>query len=149
MSAALRRCGVVLAAGAILFCAVSTASADCTTAGTTVTCSATGGTQTAPVGTGAEDGYTVNVLSGATVDVSPTPGGTAINLHDTSNVTNAGSIIAGDSSTGVYVNNGNTVANSGSIAVGDNGTAISVCCDNTVNNSGTITAGVGGFALNF
>jgi outer membrane autotransporter protein len=147
VKAVLRRCGVAMVAGAALFCAVSTASADCTTNGTTVTCTSAGGTQTAPVGTGAEDGYTVNVQSGATVDVSGSPGAVAIDLNDANTVNNAGSVIAGDGTFGISVNNGSSITNSGSVLVGNNATAINACCDNIIVNSGSLTAGDNGFGV--
>lgn len=123
--------------------APSPASADCAISGSTITCSDTGGTQTTPVGTGAEDGMTVNVQSGAVVDLSGSAGASAINLNDNNTVVNSGAVIAGDSGAGISVNNGNSVTNHGTVTVGDGGTGINACCDNVILNSGTINAGAG------
>jgi uncharacterized protein with beta-barrel porin domain len=128
----------------------------------TVNCTADGGTQTTQVGSGTEDGRTVNVQSGATIDVSGTgangiwlqdgntitnagtiivDNGAGILARDGNTITNIGSIIAGDNGAGIVVQNGNPlVINRGSIAVGNGGAGIDVCCDNTVINSGSITA---------
>lgn len=128
--------------------APSPARADCSINGSTITCADTGGTQTAPVGTGAEDGMTVDVQSGAAVDVSASAGATAIDLHDNNTVVNSGSVIAGDNALGISVNNGNTVTNRGTVTVGDGSTGINACCDNVIVNSGTINAGdTGGFGI--
>lgn len=132
----------------VVLLAPSPASANCSINGSTITCSDTGGTQTTPVGTGAEDGMTVNVLSGAVVDVSGSAGATAIDLHDNNTVVNDGRIIAGDNALGISVNNGNTVTNRGTVTVGDGSTGINACCDNVIVNSGTINAGdTGSFGI--
>ncbi len=135
------RAGLFLIFALVLLWPAAPAFADCATAGSTVTCSSTGGTQTTPVGTSIEDNLTVNVQSGATIDVSGSPGAAAIDLNDSNTVTNAGRLIGGDFNAGISVNNGNMIINSGSIAVGDNAAAISGCCDNTIINSGSIAAG--------
>lgn len=128
--------------------APSPARADCAINGSTITCSDTGGTQTTPVGTGAEDGMTVNVQSGAVIDLSGSAGATAIDLHDNNTVVNSGTVIASDNALGISVNNGNSVTNNGTVTVGDGGTGINACCDNVIVNSGTINAGdTGGFGI--
>ena len=119
------------------------ARADCTTSGTTITCMSTGGTQTTSIG-GAGNGITVNIESGATVDVSASTGATAVDLGDTNIVTNAGTVISGDAAFGISVNNNNQVTNTGNIIVGNGSTGINGCCDNTILNYGVITAGSGG-----
>jgi len=126
--------------GAVLL-APSPARADCAISGSTITCSDTGGTQTTPVGTGAEDGMTVNVQSGAVIDLSGSAGATAIDLNDNNTVVNSGAVIASDNALGISVNNSNSVANHGTVTVGDNGIGISGCCDNIIVNYGTISAG--------
>ncbi len=119
------------------------ARADCSLSGSTITCTSTGGTQTAPVG-GAGDGLTVTIQSGATVDVSATPNATAVDLNNTNVVTNAGTVISGDTAFGISVNTNNQVTNTGNIIVGNGSTGINACCDNTILNHGIITAGSGG-----
>lgn len=133
--------------------------------GVTINCTASGGTQTTPVGTGAENGVTVNVQSGATVDTSATTTASAINLNNNNTVVNAGTIVAdGFPGAGIFVNNnnliinngtiivtgaafgidalnGNTIFNNGTIRIGDNGAGIVVCCDNIVVNNGSIIGG--------
>lgn len=122
--------------------------ADCTFNGSAVTCTGTGGPHTTPVGTGVEDNFTVDIQSGATVDLSASPGATAIDLNDFNIVNNSGSVIGGGfGGIGIRVNNGNTVINNGSILVDDFGIAIEACCDNTILNHGIITAGSDGFGI--
>lgn len=130
-----------LTALAAVLLAPSPARADCAISGSTITCSDTGGTQTTPVGTGAEDGMTVNVQSGAIVDVSGSAGATAIDLNDNNTVVNAGTVIASDNALGISGNNGNSVNNHGTVTVGDGGTGINACCDNVIVNGGIINAG--------
>jgi uncharacterized protein with beta-barrel porin domain len=127
--------------------------------GDTVTCS---GTDTVAVGDGSQNNVTVNVLPGATLNVS---GGSAINLQNTNTITNAGNIsvdtgagidtsffsgngnvvtnigtIRGtaDGAFGINVNNANIVINNGLISVLNNATGINVNDGNTVINNGTI-----------
>lgn len=125
--------------GAVLL--TSPARADCSISGSTITCSDAGGTQTTPVGTGAEDGMTVNVQSGAVIDLSGSAGATAIDLNDNNTVVNSGAVIASDNALGISVNNGNSVTNHGTVTVGDGGTGIGGCCSNVIVNGGTINAG--------
>ncbi len=115
----------VIAAGVALSAMLlspSPARADCSTTGTTITCSSTGGPQTTQVGTGAESNYTVNVQSGASIAVGPDAIGILLDAQNV--VTNGGSISAGDataSPTGgiFFFGNGNTAINNGSITVGN------------------------------
>jgi uncharacterized protein with beta-barrel porin domain len=134
-------CGVA-AALALTLASLSPALADCTTdISGNVTCAASGGTQTTPVGTGSEDGISVNIQSGATIDVSGSAPATAVDLNNSNTVINNGTVIGGDGALGISVNNGNTVTNNGSVIVGNSATGINACCDNTIVNSGKITVG--------
>ncbi|MDO9414217.1 MAG: autotransporter domain-containing protein [Pseudolabrys sp.] len=142
-----RRLGVAVFAGLMLSLAAVPAAADCTTSGNTVTCTSSGGPQTTPVGTGAEDGVTVNIQSGATVDVSGTPNPAAVFLNDGAAVNNAGNVINGDGGVGVDVNNGGTVNNTGNIIVGDGAFGIIACCGNNIMNDGRINVGDGSAAV--
>ncbi|MBS0534541.1 MAG: autotransporter domain-containing protein [Proteobacteria bacterium] len=124
----LRRDGAaayLIAAGmalSALLLSPSPARADCSTSGTTVTCSSTGGPQTTTVGTGAENNLTVNVLTGASIAVGSDTIGIFLNGQNV--VTNGGAISAGDAagsfSGGVFfAGDGNTAINNGSITVGN------------------------------
>jgi uncharacterized protein with beta-barrel porin domain len=160
---------LALAAGVLIFTVLpnSSARADCQLiAAATVDCTAAGGTQTTPVGTGAENNVTVTVQPGATVNV---PGanaidlfdgntvtnsgtiivdtGSAISVNDNNTITNIGTIIATGGAFGISAVNGNNVTNSGIIRIDDFGTGINVCCDNTVLNSGSIVGGEGVFGI--
>lgn len=135
-------CALAIAAAAIAL-TTDQARADCNTAvpGGAVTCTATGGPQTTPVGTGSEDNVTVNVQSGATIDVSATPNATAIDLNDQATVTNSGTVIVGSGALGININNSGVVRNYGLVVAGDDSTGINACCNNTVINYGTIAIG--------
>lgn len=142
-----------LAAAVLVAVAVSPspARADCSTSGTTVTCAPSGGPQTTTVGTGAEDNFTVNVLTGASIAVGTDTIGIFLNSHNV--VTNAGSISAGDAigsfSGGVFfAGDGNAATNNGSITVGNaNGGQVfgiqSYGLNADVTNNGSITVGNG------
>jgi hypothetical protein len=116
-------CGIGAAPVALTLLSASPASAACNLAvsGGTVICS---GTETNPVGTGAEDNVTVNVQSGASIAVGDDQ--SAINLQNTNHVVNFGTIAAGNSVSGqaagiTVADDGNVIINNGTIAVGSGG----------------------------
>jgi outer membrane autotransporter protein len=136
--------------GAALFMAslrAAPALAACSPADTTsspVTCT---GTDTTGVTT-TVNGRSVTVQPGATVDVSATPNSTAIQVNDTANVTNNGTIKGGDSGNGITGGDNGAYTNNGSISVTSSGNGIWVNNGNTVSNNGTISVGDGGVAIN-
>jgi uncharacterized protein with beta-barrel porin domain len=137
VKAVLRRCGVVVFAGATLFCAVSTAAADCFLSGSTITCVSPG---TNGYADAAGDFRTLTVQPGTTVVDN---GLSAIELRNSNLVTNNGAITAGDNAAGIFLNNDNTIQNNATISAGANGAGISAGDRNAATNSGTITVGDG------
>lgn len=113
----LRR-GLGLAISSIGILAAPSARADCVQSGNTTTCSATGTNPwTSTVGTGRnDDGKTVTVESGATID---TNGSSAISLGDNANVNVSGTVqTSSDSGMGNYGTGNNTIeANSNSTII--------------------------------
>jgi len=111
-SAGIIRPALALTALAALPLTAQPARADCTVAGTIVSC--------APPGTGGyRAGFGVNNLS----------------------VTNTGAIIVGDFDVGLGVNNGNAVNNAGTIRAGDGSLGIDGRNANSVINNGSIIVG--------
>lgn len=119
-----------------VFCisAASPAFADCTQAGTSVTCS---GTSATGFNAGAQDGLSVNVQPGAAVS---NPGLNVISLNNNNIVTNLGTISVDPNFAGITAGTGNQVTNGGTITGGDGSTGV-IMLTGTVTNSGTITMG--------
>ncbi|MDI1345852.1 MAG: hypothetical protein PSV22_17375, partial [Pseudolabrys sp.] len=128
---------MAMVAGAALFCAVSTASADCFLSGSTITCMAPG---TNGYADAAGDNLTLTVQPGTTVVDN---GLSAIELRNGNLVTNNGAITAGDNAAGILLNNDNTIQNNATISAGADGAGISAGNRNAATNSGTITIGDG------
>jgi uncharacterized protein with beta-barrel porin domain len=144
-------CGLGLAPLALTLLSGTPAHAACDPAvsGGTVTCS---GTETNPVGTGAENNVTVNVQSGASITVGDDQ--SAIYLQNTNRVVNSGTITTGNSvldlAAGVNVlDDGNVIINNGTIAVGNGdpgfGPAFGILAgsnNNVLTNNNLITGGM-------
>lgn len=137
VKAVLRRCGVVVFAGATLALTCASASADCFLSGSTITCVSPG---TNGYADAAGDNLTLTVQPGTTVVDN---GVSAIELRNGNLVTNNGAITAGDNAAGIVLNNDNTIRNNTTISAGANGAGISAGNRNAATNSGTITVGDG------
>jgi uncharacterized protein with beta-barrel porin domain len=108
---------------------------------TSVTCAPPG---TDGVNAPASDNVTLTIQPGTVVIDNGTQ---AIKLNDNANVTNNGTISAGDNAAGIIVHDNsvgtNAITNNGTISAGDNGAGISVHNGNNIINRGTITVGNG------
>jgi outer membrane autotransporter protein len=141
LSGGIRRLAAVCLGLWIVLCigSASPARADCIQTGATVTCS---GPSATGFDAGAQDGLGVTVQPGAAVSNA---GAIVITLNNNNVVSNLGAISVDPNFSGISGGTGNQVTSAGSITGGDSSSGIAIL-GGSVMNAGTITMGASGAA---